>query len=71
VKPIKGGYSLRGDVVYGADATGNVADGPTHREEVNEVVPYSQSLPSPDGSYWRCKRPDGTNRCFFAPKPEM
>ena len=19
----------------------------------------------------RCKRPDGTNRCFFAPKPEM
>jgi hypothetical protein len=71
VKAMRGGYSLRGDVVYGLEATGNVADGPTRREQINEVVPYSQSLPSPDGSYWRCKRPDGTNRCFFAPKPEM
>ena len=71
VTAIKGGYSLRGDVVYGSEATGNVSDGPTWREQVNEVVPYSQSLPSPDGAYWRCKRPDGTNRCFFAPKPEM
>jgi hypothetical protein len=71
VKPVTGGYSLRGDVVYGADATGNAADGPTWHEQINEVVPYSQSLPSPDGSYWRCKRPDGTNRCFFAPKPDM
>jgi len=71
VKAITGGYSLRGDVVYGAEATGNAGDGPTRREQVNEVVPYSQSLPSPDGAYWRCKRPDGTNRCFFAPKPEM
>ena len=71
VQPIVGGYSLRGDVVYGFEATGNAADGPTWREPVNEVVPYSQSLPSPDGAYWRCKRPDGSNRCFFAPKPEM
>jgi hypothetical protein len=71
VTPVVGGYSLRGDVVYGVEATGNAADGPTWREQVNEVVPYSQSLPSPDGAYWRCKRPDGTNRCFFAPKPEM
>ena len=71
VKPVNGGYSLRGDVVYGYEATGNVSDGPTWREQVNELVPYSQSLPSPDGAYWRCKRPDGTTRCFFAPKPEM
>jgi hypothetical protein len=71
VKPVTGGYLLHGDVIYGLEATGNASDGPTWREPVNEVVPYSQSLPSPDGAYWRCKRPDGTNRCFFAPKPEM
>jgi hypothetical protein len=59
VKTTAGGYSLRGPVTYG----------PTHQENVNEVVPYSQSLPSPDGAYWRCKRPDGTPRCFFAPPP--
>jgi hypothetical protein len=63
------GYSLRGAVTYGVGVTGNAADGPTHQEPVNEVVPYSQSLPSPDGAYWRCKRPDGTPRCFFAPPP--
>lgn len=71
VTAIKGGYSLRGDVTYGEAVTGNAADGPTRHEQVNEVVPYTQSLPSPDGAYWRCKRPDGTPRCFFAPKPEM
>ena len=56
-------------VTYGEAVTGNAADGPTHQENVNEIVPYSQSLPSPDGAYWRCKRPDGTPRCFFAPPP--
>ena len=69
VKAGTGGYSLRGNVTYGEAVTGNAADGPTHQEPVNEVVPYSQSLPSPDGAYWRCKRPDGTPRCFFAPSP--
>lgn len=69
VKAGIGGYSLRGDVTYGVGVTGNPADGPTRHDSVNELVPYSQSLPSPDGSYWRCKRPDGTPRCFFAPKP--
>lgn len=34
-----------------------------------EAVPFSQSQPSPDGQFWRCKRPDGTRRCFFAPPP--
>jgi hypothetical protein len=71
VTAIKGGYSLRGDVTYGQAVTGNPADGPTRHDHVNEVVPYSQSLPSPDGSYWRCKRPDGSPRCFFAPPPDM
>jgi hypothetical protein len=69
VHAVAGGYSVRGDVTYGVGVTGNVADGPTHSEKVNETVPYSQSLPSPDGAYWRCKRPDGSPRCFFAPPP--
>jgi hypothetical protein len=33
----------------------------------NETVPFSEAQPSPDGAYWRCKRPDGSRRCFFAP----
>lgn len=69
VKAGVGGYSVRGSVTYGEAVTGNSLDGPTHQENVNEIVPYSQSLPSPDGAYWRCKRPDGTPRCFFAPRP--
>ena len=69
VKAGTGGYSLRGPVTYGMGVTGNERDGPTHQENVNEIVPYSQSLPSPDGAFWRCKRPDGSPRCFFAPPP--
>jgi len=34
-----------------------------------EFVPLSEAQPSPDGQYWRCKRPDGSRRCFFAPPP--
>jgi len=34
-----------------------------------EVVPFSEAQPSPDGAFWRCKRPDGSRRCFFAPPP--
>jgi hypothetical protein len=34
-----------------------------------EVVPFAEAQVSPDGAYWRCKRPDGTRRCFFAPPP--
>lgn len=69
VKAVTGGYSLRGGVTYGAVVTGNAADGPTRQERIDETVPYSLSLPSPDGAYWRCKRPDGSPRYFFAPKP--
>lgn len=32
-----------------------------------EIVPYNEAQPSPDGLYWRCMRPDGSRRCFFAP----
>lgn len=39
--------------------------GPTFIEE----VPFSEAQPSPDGEFWRCRRPDGSRRCFFAPPP--
>ena len=34
-----------------------------------EHVPFAEAQPSPDGEFWRCKRPDGSRRCFFAPPP--
>jgi hypothetical protein len=34
-----------------------------------EIVPYAEAQPSPDGAYWRCRRPDGSRRCFSAPPP--
>ena len=34
-----------------------------------EVVPYLEAQPSPDGTFVRCQRPDGSRRCFFAPPP--
>lgn len=37
--------------------------------ENGEVIPFSETMPSPDGTYVRCHRPDGTRRCFFAPPP--
>jgi len=40
-----------------------------YRLSNGEMVPYSEAQPSPDGAYWRCKRPDGSRRCFFAPPP--
>ena len=38
---------------------------------INELVPEREAMPSPDGKFWRCQRPDGTRRCFFAPPPAM
>jgi len=32
-----------------------------------ETVPFNEAQPSPDGAYWRCRRNDGSRRCFFAP----
>jgi hypothetical protein len=34
-----------------------------------ELVPFAEVQPSEDGEYWRCKRYDGSRRCFFAPQP--
>lgn len=33
----------------------------------NEIVPAEEVQPSSDGNFWRCKKPDGSRRCFFAP----
>ena len=43
--------------------------GTGYRLSNGEMVPYSEAQPSPDGAFWRCKRPDGSRRCFFAPPP--
>jgi hypothetical protein len=51
------GYAILGDQASGTSIP------------VLEIVPYSQAQPSPDGEFWRCKRPDGSRRCFFAPPP--
>lgn len=36
---------------------------------LNEIVPYSDTQASEDNKFWRCKRYDGSRRCFFAPMP--
>jgi hypothetical protein len=38
---------------------------------LNEVVPFKEAQKSEDGHFWRCKRPDGKRRCFFAPPPNV
>ena len=58
------GYHVHGTVrIEGAGEDGATL------QAVDELVPYAEAQPSPDGAYWRCKRPDGTRRCFFAPPP--
>ena len=69
LKAVRGGFEVHGIVSYGAEVTGNPADGPTRTEPVDEFWPYSEVMPSPDGAIWRCKRPDGTPRCKFANSP--
>jgi len=59
-----GGYRLHGwGTVFGGADTGNL------RIQVDETVPFSEAMPSPDGAFWRCHRPDRTRRCFFGPPP--
>lgn len=56
VRTGRGGYVIGGkSVVAGKDKI------------FTEIVPYSESQPSPDGQFWRCQRPDGSRRCFFSP----
>jgi len=57
---------------YSVDATFRIGDGAGSSDrEVHEVVPYTEVLPSLDGRYWRCQRPDGSRRCFIGPPPAM
>lgn len=58
------GLHVRGEVTYGSGA-GAIT------EQIDEVVPTAEVQPSKDGQYWRCKRPDGSRRCFFAPPPSL
>ena len=59
------GLTSRG---YAVDGAGTI-EGTGEREHYREIVPEAEAMPSPDGAYWRCKRPDGSRRCFFAPPP--
>ena len=59
------GYTPTG---YSVSGWGTI-DGTKQREFYHEFVPESEAQPSPDGAYWRCKRDDGSRRCFFAPPP--
>ena len=34
-----------------------------------ETVPFREAQASEDGKYWRCRKFDGSRRCFFAPQP--
>ena len=55
---------------YAVHGIGTIAAGDWARyERYDELVPEAEAQPSPDGRYWRCKRPDGSRRCFFAPPP--
>lgn len=38
-----------------------------YRLPSGEFVPEDETLPSPDGLFWRCHDPAGKRRCFFAP----
>jgi hypothetical protein len=55
------GYRLKG--VVRMQSNGGWLD------PVDETVPFSEAQVSPDGAFWRCKKPDGSRRCFFAPPP--
>ena len=38
--------------------------------EVHEVVPFADTLPAPDGGWWRCEW-GGQRKCFFGPMMGM
>jgi hypothetical protein len=71
-KATAGGWAVHGDQII--DINGR-------RLRVDEVIPYNEVLPSPDGYFWRCHTRvstnydvdgnkdyvDGNRRCFFAP----
>ncbi len=70
------GWAIHGDEII--DISGR-------RVRVDEVVPYPEAAPSPDGYFWRCHTVesknydvhghadyvDGERRCFFAPPQSL
>lgn len=38
---------------------------------ISEFVPFRETQQSKDDHFWRCHRPDGSRRCFFAPPGMM
>lgn len=38
-------------------------------KSLNETVPEREALPSNDSHFWRCRKYDGSRRCFFRPGP--
>jgi hypothetical protein len=75
----RGGYrNLAGEWCCGAadcfaipGDTVSISPGGYFLRTYNEVVPFTEAQPSPDGAFWRCKRSDGSRRCFFAPPPTI
>jgi hypothetical protein len=57
-----GGFALHGPVTYGS-GEGALT------QLLDETVPAAEVQASRDGQYWRCRKPDGSRRCFFAPPP--
>jgi hypothetical protein len=52
--------------------TGGQEPGYVWRTKVNggfhqEFIPQKEAQASLDGNYWRCRKPDGSRRCFFSP----
>jgi hypothetical protein len=71
------GWAIHGEVIIDVDG---------RRVRVDEVVPYREVMPSPDGYFWRCHSTenldygvtndtrflvDGERRCFFAPPQSL
>ena len=67
IRPLPGYYHIKGTWTKGASITGNPVDGPTVIEDIDEMVPFSEALPSPDGTPWRCENNIQKTRCLFVP----
>ena len=70
----RGGYkNAAGELCCGerdcfelSDADVEITAAGYHVISINEVIPFSEATPSPDGHYWRCQW-GGHRKCFFAP----
>ncbi len=70
------GWAIHGEEIIDFDG---------RRVRIDEVVPYEEASPSPDGYFWRCHSLEGTfydvqnhatyvdgkRRCFFAPPQSL